>query len=219
MVNATGENTPLIKACIAISLTAGWRKWRAVRRPVPCRHHTVPKRVGETNLEQWRPRLERPSCAAISPRFQTQTDALARQRDSSRAHQEYYDHKISCSIATEFPSATRGRCFHERDRRFESVSLLRGAIFANLIPRPGRITGNRRFESSSLQRRIRRTPTRTGEVPSDLEVVRYWDLAATERTKLNDRTRRSAPRSATTRTVANPGAGRQERSEPSKRSL
>ena len=127
--------------------------------------------------------------------------------------------RLPRSIATAFPSATRGRCVHERDRRFESVSLLRGAIFANLIPRPGRITGNRRFESSSLQRRIRRTPTRTGEVPSDLEVVRYWDLAATERTKLNDRTRRSAPRSATTRTVANPGAGRQERSEPSKRSL
>ena len=33
MVNATGENTSLIKACIAILLTAGWRKWRAVRRP------------------------------------------------------------------------------------------------------------------------------------------------------------------------------------------
>jgi hypothetical protein len=48
-------------------------------------------------------------------------------------------------------------------------------------------------------------------VPSDLEVVRYWDLAATERTKLNDRTRRSAPSSAATKTVANPGAGRQER--------
>ena len=100
--------------------------------------------------------------------------------------------RLPRSIATAFPSATRGRCVYERDRR---------------------------FESSSLQRRIRRTPTRTGEVPSDLEVVRYWDLAATERTKLNDRTRRSAPRSATTRTVANPGAGRQERSEPSKRSL
>ena len=65
---------------------------------------------------------------------------------------------------------------------------------------------DRWFESSSLQRRVRRTPTRTGEVPSDLEVVRYWDLAATERPKLN-RTRRSAPSSAATRTVANPGAG------------
>ena len=60
--------------------------------------------------------------------------------------------RLPRSIATAFPSATRGRCVHERDRRFESVSLLRGAIFANLIPRPGRITGNRRFESSSLQR-------------------------------------------------------------------
>src|SRR6516162_357486 len=66
--------------------------------------------------------------------------------------------------------------------------------------------GDREFESHFLQRRVRRTPTRTGEVPSDLEVVRYWDLAATERLKLN-RTRRSAPSSAATRTVANPGAG------------
>ena len=185
-----------------------------------CQHHTVPKRVGKTTLEQRatpsRAPVMRGDRAAISyadghtgggkgiPR------ALMRNTTITR---------LPRSIATAFPSATRGRCVHERDRRFESVSLLRGAIFANLIPRPGRITGNRRFESSSLQRRIRRTPTRTGEVPSDLEVVRYWDLAATERTKLNDRTRRSAPRSATTRTVANPGAGRQERSEPSKRSL
>ena len=186
----------------------------------PCQHHTVPKRVGKKTLEHRRPRLERPLCAAIEPRFQTQTDTLAEVRGIPRAPMRNTTiTRLPRSIATAFPSATRGRCVHESDRRFESVSLLRGAIFANLIPRPGRITGNRRFESSSLQRRIRRTPTRTGEVPSDLEVVHYWDLAATERTKLNDRTRRSAPRSATTRTVANPGAGRQERSEPSKRSL
>ena len=156
MVNATGENTPLIKACIAISLTAGWRKWRAVRRPVPCRHHTVPKRVGETNLEQWRPRLQRPSCAAIRPRFQTQTDALARQRDSSRAHQEYYDHKISCSIATDFPSATRGRCFHERDRRFESVSLQRRVCKPSVPQRRSpslRITGERPEPACAVKRR------------------------------------------------------------------
>ena len=43
----------------------------------PCQHHTVPKRVGKTTLEQQRPRLERPLCAAIEPRFQTQTDTLA----------------------------------------------------------------------------------------------------------------------------------------------
>src|SRR6516164_3252238 len=40
----------------------------------PCQHRTVPKRVGKTTLEQRRPRLERPLCAAIEPRFQTQTD-------------------------------------------------------------------------------------------------------------------------------------------------
>src|SRR5262249_1170174 len=39
-----------------------------------------------------------------------------------------------------------------------------------------------------LQRRVRRTRTRTARCPSGLEVVRYSDLAATERTKLNDRT-------------------------------
>ena len=69
------------------------------------------------------------------------------------------------------------------------------------------LIGDRGFESGLLQRQVRRTPTRIGEVPSDLEVVRHWDLAATERTKLNDRTRRSAPSSAATRTMANTGAG------------
>src|SRR6516162_9199422 len=40
---------------------------------------------------------------------------------------------------------------------------------------------DRWFESRFLQRQVRRTPAQTGEVPSDLEVGRYWDLAATER--------------------------------------
>ena len=34
--------------------------------------------------------------------------------------------RLPRSIATAFPSATRGRCVHERDRWFESVSLQRG---------------------------------------------------------------------------------------------
>jgi len=38
-------------------------------------------------------------------------------------------------------------------------------------------------------------PPEQARSPSDLEVVRYWDLAATERTKLNDRTRPSIERS------------------------
>src|SRR5437660_7323190 len=33
--------------------------------------------------------------------------------------------RLPRSIATAFPSAIRGRCVHERDRRFESVSLQR----------------------------------------------------------------------------------------------
>src|SRR6516164_9083488 len=63
-------------------------------------------------------------------------------------------------------------------------------------------TGNRWFESISLQRRVRRTPTRTGEVPSDLEVVRYWDLAATERPKLNPSSRQANTRGAETKVRA-----------------
>src|SRR6516165_7482863 len=51
----------------------------------PCQHHTVPKRVGKTTLEQRRPRLERPLCAAIERRFQTQTDTLAEARGIPRA--------------------------------------------------------------------------------------------------------------------------------------
>jgi len=118
----------------------------------PCQHRTVPKRVGKTTLEQRRPRLERPLCAAIEPRFQTQTDTGGGKGIPRALMRNTTITRLPRSIATAFPSATRGRCVHERDRRFESVSLLRGAIFANLIPRPGRITGNRRFESSSLQR-------------------------------------------------------------------
>ena len=94
-------------------------------------------------------------------------------------------------VRIRFPPAKRPRTFglpHRARRCRNSVAL------AGL---------DRWFESAFLQRRVRRTPTRTGEVPSDLEVVRYWDLAATERPKLN-RTRRSAPSSAATRTVANP---------------
>src|SRR6516164_597612 len=93
-------------------------------------------------------------------------------------------------VRIRFPPAKRPRTFglpHRARRCRNSVAL------AGL---------DRWFESAFLQRRVRRTPTRTGEVPSDLEVVRYWDLAATERTKLNDRTRRSARSSAATRTVA-----------------
>ena len=58
-----------------------------------------------------------------------------------------------------------------------------------------------------LQGQSDELPPEQARSPSDLEVVSYWDLAATERTKLNDRTRRSAPSSAATRTVAHPGAG------------
>ena len=93
--------------------------------------------------------------------------------------------RLPRSIATAFPSATRGRCVHERDRRFESVSLLRGAIFANLIPRPGRITGNRRFESSSLQRRVVRTMvtaatwSRTAASVSRLSLVSCFQVTST----------------------------------------
>ena len=50
-----------------------------------CQHHTVPKRVGKTTLEQRRPRLERPLCAAIERRFQTQTDTLAEATGIPRA--------------------------------------------------------------------------------------------------------------------------------------
>ena len=39
------------------------------------------------------------------------------------------------SIATAFPSATRGRCVYERDRRFESVSLQRG-VDKPSVPQP-----------------------------------------------------------------------------------
>ena len=68
--------------------------YSAYRRPAkmagcpaaePCQHHTVPKRVGKTTLEQRRPRLERPLCAAIERRFQTQTDTLAEARGIPRA--------------------------------------------------------------------------------------------------------------------------------------
>ena len=38
------------------------------------------------------------------------------------------------SIATAFPSATRGRCVHERDRRFESVSLQRTVSVSHRPP-------------------------------------------------------------------------------------
>src|SRR6516162_8186771 len=92
----------------------------------PCQHHTVPKRVGKTTLEQRRPRLERPLCAAIERRFQTQTDTLAEVRGIPRARMRTTTAtRLPRSIATAFPSATRGRCVHERDRWFEAVSLQR----------------------------------------------------------------------------------------------
>jgi len=70
--------------------------------------------------------------------------------------------------------------------------VFRGTGGSNPVPSSG--------ESDEL-------PPEQARSPSDLEVVLYWDLAATERTKLNDRTRQSAPSSAAIRTVANPRGG------------
>ena len=60
-----------------------------------------------------------------------------------------------------------------------------GPVLYSGVPVPARNNNSterdQRFESGFLQRQVRRTPARTGEDPSDLEVVRYWDLAATER--------------------------------------
>jgi len=101
----------------------------------PCRNHTVPKRVGKTTLEERRPRLERPLCAAIEPRFQTQTDTLAEVRKIPRALMRNTTiTRLPRSIATGFPSAKRGRCVHERDRWFKSVSL-RQRVRLSGVPR------------------------------------------------------------------------------------
>jgi hypothetical protein len=48
--------------------------------------------------------------------------------------------RLPRSIATAFPSATRGRCVHERDRRFESVSLQRGVCKLSV---PRRVAADR----------------------------------------------------------------------------
>jgi len=101
-----------------------------------------------------------------------------------------------------------GRCQSETAAREAEPLTGSGPRTAMLAwsgaPYPFPSRRDREFESVFLQRRVRRTATRTGEVPSDLEVVRYWDLAATERPKLN-RTRRSAP---TRRSVARCSSGR-----------
>jgi hypothetical protein len=50
--------------------------------------------------------------------------------------------RLPRSIATAFPSATRGRCVHERDRRFESVSLQQ-RVSELSVPRTGGVHGCR----------------------------------------------------------------------------
>jgi len=66
-------------------------------------------------------------------------------------------------------------------RGADEERLNRSRSLAGRSDRPrqqsSQVTGGPMFESGSLQRQVRRTPARTGEDPSDLEVVRYWDLA------------------------------------------
>ena len=60
------------------------------------------------------------------------------------------------SIATAFPSATRGRCVYERDRRFESVSLQRRVCKPSVPQRRSpslRITGERPEPACAVKRR------------------------------------------------------------------
>src|SRR6516165_7283436 len=119
----------------------------------PCQHHTVPKRVGKTTLEQRRPRLERPLCAAIERRFQTQTDTLAEATGIPRARTTT-GREAAPFDRYGIPFGNKGPM---RTREGPTVRIRlppAGSHLANLIPRPGRITGNRRFESSSLQRRV-----------------------------------------------------------------
>jgi hypothetical protein len=76
-------------------------------RPAPCRHHTVPKRVGETTLEQWRPVSSDRYARRWSRDFRRRRThwrgkgiprALVRNTTITR---------LPRSIATAFPSATR----------------------------------------------------------------------------------------------------------------
>jgi len=103
-----------------------------------------------------------------------------------------------------------------RNRRFESVPLQQRVCKLS-VPRALRLRWRNQIHCTRVREvriqfppaasQMNSHPNRRGP-PLDLEVVRYWDLAAaTERTKLNDRTRRSAPSTPATRTVANPGAG------------
>ena len=70
------------------------------------------------------------------------------------------------------------------------VAGFRAGLEKMLFPR-----GTEGSNPSSSSGESDELPPEQARSPSDLEVVRYWDLAATERTKLNDRTRPSIERS------------------------
>jgi hypothetical protein len=111
----------------------GWRKWRAVRRPAPRRHHTVPKRLARQPWSSGDPVSSGPHARRSSRDFRSRRThwrgkwiprALIRNTTITR---------LPRSIATAFPSATRGRCVHERDRRFETVSLEQGVCKLSVL--------------------------------------------------------------------------------------
>src|SRR6516164_3545111 len=93
-------------------------------------------------------------------------------------------HSQRATVASRTPMGSfEIRTLRPLSRKNESLSGTGTVTEATKSPsRSGSLSSRYRwFESISLQRQVRRTPARTGEVPSDLEVVRYWDLAATER--------------------------------------